>query len=155
MPRGSKPRERRGGRQKGTPNKATAEIKVPKNEATRVAAGRELLDRGFGKPPQALVGDPNEPVPAQFAILGRMIDSPPEETREQWLARRHRELGIAAAPSTLMVPAAGASDPHFAPMRIWTGAGSRLEGGAAPGRRCGLAGVQCVPNPGTLPRLQG
>jgi hypothetical protein len=32
-------------------------------------------------------------------------------------------------------------------LRIWTGAGSRLEGGGAPGRRCGLAGVQGVPNP--------
>jgi hypothetical protein len=32
---------------------------------------------------------------------------------------------------------------------------ARLEGGGAPGRRCGLAGVQGVPNPGTLPRLQG
>jgi hypothetical protein len=28
MPRGSKPGERRGGRQKGTPNKATAEVKL-------------------------------------------------------------------------------------------------------------------------------
>jgi hypothetical protein len=28
MPRGSKPGERRGARQKGTPNKATAEVKV-------------------------------------------------------------------------------------------------------------------------------
>ena len=33
-----------------------------KNEATRVAAGKELLDRAFGKPPQALVGDPTKPL---------------------------------------------------------------------------------------------
>jgi hypothetical protein len=120
MPRGSKPGERRGGRQKGTPNKATAEIKTlaaehapaiikelarlatkAKNEATRVAAGRELLDRAFGKAPQALVGDT-----AQIAIVGRTIDAPPPETREQWLARKHRELRI-AAPSAVTVTATG------------------------------------------------
>lgn len=73
--RGSKPGERRGGRKKGTPNKATAEIKEAarkhgraviaalaelvvtkdKNGAykfadeVRVKAGKELLDRGYGK----------------------------------------------------------------------------------------------------------
>src|SRR5262245_54757668 len=71
MPRGSKPGERRGGRQKGTPNKATAEVKVlaqkyapaateelgrlsteADNEATRVAASKEILDRAYGKPMQ-------------------------------------------------------------------------------------------------------
>ena len=115
MPRGAKPGERRGGRKAGTPNKATAEIKVlaaqhapaiikelvrlatkAKNEATRVAAGRELLDRAFGKSPQALVGDPKNPLAAQFAMVGRTIDAPPDETREQWLARRYRELGVTA-----------------------------------------------------------
>ena len=102
-----------GGRQKGTPNKATAEIKAlaaqhapaivkelvrlatkAKNEATRVAAGKELLDRAFGKAPQALVGDPKNPLAAQVTMIGRTIDAPPDETREQWLARRYRELGI-------------------------------------------------------------
>ena len=122
------------------PTKRRPRSRCPRTRQRAWPAGRELLDRAFGKPPQALVGDPNEPCACPVAILGRMIDSPPEETREQWLARRHRELGIAAAPSTLMVPAAGASDPHFAPMRIWTGAGSRLEGGGAPGRRCGFGG---------------
>ena len=113
MPRGAKPGERRGGRRRGTPNKATAEIKalaaehVPaivkelvrlatkaKNEATRVAAGKELLDRAFGKAPQALIGDPKNPLAAQVAMIGRTIDRPPDETREQWLARQYRELGI-------------------------------------------------------------
>ena len=64
---GSKPGERRGGRKKGTPNKATAEIKeaarkhapeaikqlanLMKNaesEAARVSAIKEILDRGYG-----------------------------------------------------------------------------------------------------------
>ncbi len=62
-----------GGRQKGTPNKATADIKAlaqehaPKvmaelarlateaeSEAARVSAIKELLDRGYGKPKQTL-----------------------------------------------------------------------------------------------------
>ncbi len=74
---GAKAGERRGGRQKGTPNKVTAELRLvaaehgpaaikelvaigldpetkSKSEATRIAAIRELLDRGYGKPSQAL-----------------------------------------------------------------------------------------------------
>jgi hypothetical protein len=65
-----------GGRAPGTPNKATAEIKAlaresaPKivtelarlalkadSEQVRVAAGRELLDRGYGRPAQVLTGE--------------------------------------------------------------------------------------------------
>ena len=73
--RGSKPGERRGGRQKGTPNKVTADIKAlcqehtpsmikelarlalkAQSEQARVAAIKELLDRGHGKSPQAITG---------------------------------------------------------------------------------------------------
>jgi hypothetical protein len=69
--RGSKPGERRGGRQAGTPNKATADIKAlaqvhgakavkelarlaveAESESARVAAIKELLDRGYGKSAQ-------------------------------------------------------------------------------------------------------
>jgi hypothetical protein len=80
MPGGST--YRRGGRQKGTPNKATADIRAlaqpygasaiaalaqlagliagmpaAESEATRVAAIKELLDRGFGRAAQPVVGD--------------------------------------------------------------------------------------------------
>lgn len=76
--RGSKPGERRGGRQKGTPNKATADVKAlidstgdmalivrglfdiaidGESEAGRVAASKELLDRRFGKATQPIAGD--------------------------------------------------------------------------------------------------
>ena len=65
-----------------------------RSEATRVAAGRELLDRVFGKAPQALIGDPKNPLAAQVTMIGRTIDGPPNETREQWIARQYRELGI-------------------------------------------------------------
>ena len=126
MPRGAKPGERRGGRRRGTPNKATAEIKalasehVPAivkelvrlatkatNEATRVAAGKELLDRVFGKAPQALVGDPKNPLAAQVTMIGRTIDAPPDETREQWFARRYRELGVSPPVGTAAQPPNG------------------------------------------------
>ena len=70
-----------GGRVAGTPNHCTTEIKElarvhgptviarlielvhDKSGATAVAASRELLDRGYGKPPQSVAvgGDPNAP----------------------------------------------------------------------------------------------
>ena len=92
MPRGSKPGERRGGRKPGIPNKATAEIKdiarklgpkavetlaklaglVPgakaaESEQARIGALNSILDRGYGKPAQAIVGDTDAP-PIQHAV---------------------------------------------------------------------------------------
>lgn len=75
--RGSKPGERRGGRTKGTPNKATIVIKdaareyteqaletlakvmidVEQPAAARVSAANALLDRGYGKPSNVIAGD--------------------------------------------------------------------------------------------------
>ena len=79
MPRGSKPGEHRGGRKAGTPNKATRDIrelaqvhsveavhelaklaglvegiKGAESEQARIAALKELLDRGYGKATQAV-----------------------------------------------------------------------------------------------------
>lgn len=70
-----------GGRKKGASNKATKEIKdlaqvyapaalkelarlmlEAESEAARVAAIKEILDRAYGKSPQAIVGDPNQPI---------------------------------------------------------------------------------------------
>lgn len=72
---GSKPGERRGGRQKGTPNKVVPEVKLAAREytaqalerlakvmlesdsdAAAVSACNALLDRGWGKPAQSLTG---------------------------------------------------------------------------------------------------
>jgi hypothetical protein len=74
--RGSKPGERRGGRHKGVPNKATIEIRElarkygpdalkelsrlsthAESEQARVSAIKEILDRAYGKSPQPLDGD--------------------------------------------------------------------------------------------------
>lgn len=78
-----------GGRQKGTPNKATAEIKEiarkhgadaierlaylmtrAESEQAQVAACKELLDRAYGKPAQAIIGDDDEaPVKTVMEIV--------------------------------------------------------------------------------------
>ena len=74
--RGSAPGERRGGRIKGTPNKATASLKElareytsealealigvlrdSESDAAKVAAAREVLDRGYGKASTVIAGD--------------------------------------------------------------------------------------------------
>lgn len=76
--RGSKPGERRGGRTKGVPNKATASIREIAREytataintlvsvmsggegipaAAQVAAAKEILDRAYGKPATIVQGD--------------------------------------------------------------------------------------------------
>lgn len=85
--RGSKPGERRGGRQKGTPNKATAALRdicrqytenavhelarlamEAESEASRVAAIKEILDRGYGKAPQPMTGEDGEG-PMQLVVV--------------------------------------------------------------------------------------
>ncbi len=71
---GSKPGERRGGRQKGMPNKVTAEVKAAfrkhgpalvkalmaltksDDERVRLGAIQAALDRGWGRPSQAVEG---------------------------------------------------------------------------------------------------
>ena len=72
MPRGSKPGERRGGRKKGTPNKATAGLKAAfqkhetalvkallaltksTDEQVRLRAIQLCLERGWGRPAQTV-----------------------------------------------------------------------------------------------------
>lgn len=70
-----------GGRAKGVPNKATREIKAlaqkytnealktlvqvmqtSESDQARVSAARELLDRGYGKSPQAHTGEDGGPM---------------------------------------------------------------------------------------------
>jgi hypothetical protein len=79
--RGSAPGERRGGRQKGTRNHATAEIKelarnyAPEavqtlarimregdSDTSKIAAAKELIDRGYGKATQPISGADGGPL---------------------------------------------------------------------------------------------
>jgi hypothetical protein len=102
--RGSKPGERRGGRQKGTPNKATADLKalldkyVPqaivelarlatkaRSEQARVAAIKEMFDRRFGKAHQSadiavFDVDPNELSDVELARIAARGRSRPATT---------------------------------------------------------------------------
>lgn len=95
MPQGSKPGERRGGRKKGVPNKATAGLRAfagqyceeaitglvaiarsAQSEAARVMAWREVLDRAVGKPAQALTdadGDSLAFVPPNVTVVIRQM----------------------------------------------------------------------------------
>lgn len=95
--RGAKPGERRGGRQKGTPNRATASLKdlarqhteaalntlvsvlaggegVP--AAAQVAAAKEILDRGYGRASTVLSGD-EDGGPIKLATEIRLIGISP------------------------------------------------------------------------------
>lgn len=69
-----------GGRKRGTPNKATADVRAmakeygaaaierladlmknAESEQAQIAAAKELLDRGYGKSTQPIAGDPDMP----------------------------------------------------------------------------------------------
>lgn len=80
-----------GGRQRGTPNKATSEAKGlarshgPEvirafvrilrsrlsTDAAKISAGKELLDRGYGRPPMAV--DVGVPTPGAEAPRTRLV----------------------------------------------------------------------------------
>lgn len=100
MPRGgAKPGERRGGRKAGVPNKATASLKALALPYTsealqvlaaimrspempppaRVAACRELLDRGHGKAAQPVSLDGVPTVPLFTLPLGCAVSVSPLE----------------------------------------------------------------------------
>lgn len=81
------------GRPKGARNKATADVKAlagkyapaamkelarlsteAESEPARVAACKELLDRAYGKSPQAITGPEGGPV--QFQVIERRVVDP-------------------------------------------------------------------------------
>lgn len=91
--RGSKPGERRGGRTKGTPNKATVPLKEAARQYTEAAlqtlvsvcaggegipaaaqvnAAKEILDRGYGKASTVLTGD-EDGGPVQLVTEIRLV----------------------------------------------------------------------------------
>lgn len=98
MARGSKPGERRGGRQKGTPNKASVEIKDvarqyspkaieqlaklagldggkgAKSEQARIRACELIIERAHGKATQLIAGDDTEaPINVNHGALDQII----------------------------------------------------------------------------------
>lgn len=88
-----------GGRQKGTPNKATADVKAvaqqytdeavkalatimrdSESDAAKVAAIREILDRGHGKARQSIDLDAN-------LTVTDVSDQPEEASEAEWMAK--------------------------------------------------------------------
>lgn len=81
-----------GGRAKGTPNKATADIKAlaqvhaseaiatlanilmsSESDTARIAAAKELLDRGYGKAMQGVELTGKDGMPVEFKQIERVI----------------------------------------------------------------------------------
>ncbi len=81
-------RKKTGGRRRSTPNRSTAEVKEladryapaalaklarlateAESQAVRVVAGREILDRAYGKAPQAITGDANAPTATEICYV--------------------------------------------------------------------------------------
>jgi hypothetical protein len=63
-------------------------VKALNDPDRAIAAAIALLDRGYGRPAQAVFAQVNG------SVLVGGIDAPPRETLEQWLARRRRELTV-------------------------------------------------------------
>jgi hypothetical protein len=79
-----------------------------------LAAANSLLDRGYGRPPQAILATVN----GGLTVSG--IDAPPpiiNETDEQWLERRRAELAALEhatrrEPAPSLAPSNGAASSH-------------------------------------------
>jgi len=101
MPRGGK---RPGsGRKKGGTNKVTADVKQAIMEAFSALGGVEYLCVVAREDPKAFCALLGKLIPVKVAgdaedppVLRMTIDAPPDETREQWLARTARERGLPA-----------------------------------------------------------
>lgn len=95
-----------GGRATGTPNKWNGDIKAMVVEALKDAGGVGYLVKQAHKNPVAFLGLVGRVLPLQVtgANGGPLevrigIDQPPRETREEWLARRDRELRALEPPT--------------------------------------------------------
>ena len=115
-PRGPKPPT--SGRRKGTPNKSTATIKDlaqkhgpamiealrqiadDQKHPARVAAIRELLDRGYGKPSQAHTDQDGEPIQLLGIVARPVIGTAEDWARETAKYQKILTHGSAAEPSS-------------------------------------------------------
>lgn len=103
MPRGAQPGERRGGRQKGTPNKVTQTVKEALQAAFDEVGGKDYLVKVARDDPKAfctLIGkvipqDVNQKLDANVTVNDG-VDRPPRESREEWLERKRREFAMVA-----------------------------------------------------------
>ena len=92
------------GRKKGGTNKITSDVKQAILEAFNALGGVEYLCAVARENPKAFCALLGRLIPVKVAgdaedppVLRMTIDAPPDETREQWLARTARERGITRA----------------------------------------------------------
>ena len=92
------------GRKKGGTNKITSDVKQAILEAFNALGGVEYLCAVAREDPKAFCALLGKLIPAKVAgdednpiTVLATIDRPPNETREQWLARTARERGITTA----------------------------------------------------------
>lgn len=96
------------GRKRGVPNRLTKDLREMIRGALEAAGGEAYLEKVAKEHPAAFLALLAKLLPLQHAgeiggtlhVVERTVDRPPEETRDQWLARRARELGVAMGTST-------------------------------------------------------
>lgn len=99
--------QKTGGRQKGTPNKVTANIKEALQAAFDEVGGKDYLVKVAATDPKAfctLIGkvipqDVNTKLEATH-IINDGVDRPPRESREEWLERKRREFAMVTSAGT-------------------------------------------------------
>lgn len=100
------PRQKHGGRVKGTPNKVTATVKEALQAAFDEVGGKDYLVKIAKEEPKAfcaLIGkiipqDVNTKLEGSLTVHDG-VDRPPRETREEWLARKQREFASMVTPA--------------------------------------------------------
>jgi hypothetical protein len=91
------------GRKKGGTNKITSDLREAIMEAFSIVGGVEYLCAVAREDPKAFCALLGKLIPVKVGgdednppVLRMTIDAPPDETREQWLARTARERGVLA-----------------------------------------------------------
>ena len=99
--------DRGSGRKRGGVNKITRDMREAILEAFSIVGGVQYLCKVAADDPKAFCALLGKVIPVKLeggednpVVMRVAIDRPPQETREQWLARRSRELGVTAAAAT-------------------------------------------------------
>jgi hypothetical protein len=102
------------GRKKGTPNKVTKDVREAIINAFDMVGGADYLVKIAKEDPKAFCTLLGKTVPVKVGgdeqnpiQISLTVDRPPDETRDQWLARRSRELGLGAVMGATARPANG------------------------------------------------
>lgn len=99
--------QKTGGRQKGTPNKVTANIKEALQAAFDEVGGKDYLVKIATSDPKSfctLIGkvipqDVNQKIEGNLTVNDG-VDRPPRESRDEWLERKRREFAMVTPAGT-------------------------------------------------------